>query len=157
MGPDLPKVIVELTKRMLMIKASQEGATKNEALSEREYLILALLAEKGQVSVSQIAEANPTVSYSTISTDITRLWREKKMVNKTIDPDNQRVTLVELTEKGRQTAEHVKKLRDDRLATLYKALNTSPEEEEVMIRVISRASKYFDNLISKNGSGEPKE
>lgn len=157
MGPELPKVIVELSKRMLKIRASQEEAAKGEALSGREYLILSLLAEKGRLSVSQIAQAAPSGSYSTISTDITGLWRDKKMVNKTIDPDNQRVTFVELTEKGKAQAELVKKMQTERLEKLYEALGTDPEEEEVMIRVIKRAIKYFDDSKIKKDSEKPKQ
>ena len=157
MGPELPKAIEELTKRMLKIKAMQEDQTHGEALSEREYLILTLLNEKGRINVSEIAEADNSVSYSTISTDITRLWRDRKMVNKTIDPDNQRVTLVELTEKGKQAAERVQKLRKQRLEKLYEAMAPSEVEEQAMTRVITRATKYFDDLIGKNGFSKPEK
>jgi DNA-binding MarR family transcriptional regulator len=146
--------ILGLSRRMLTLKATQEDQGMEGALGERELMILNLLKEKGTMSVSEIAEAVPNVSYSTISTDITKLWRDKKMVTKTVDPDNQRITLVELTEKGVKTAELIQKKRDERMNQLYKALNTTRDEEEVIIRVSNRATEYFDKLLGLNGHKE---
>jgi DNA-binding MarR family transcriptional regulator len=151
MSPDLVKAILELSNRMLTLKAIEEDKTLEGALSERELIILNLLREKSRLSVSDIAEAVPKASYSTISTDITKLWRDRKMVSKTVDPDNQRVTLVELTNKGAEAAETIQTQRDKRFEQLYEALNTTPEEEQVMVRVFSRATTYFDNLLGLNG------
>jgi len=138
---------MNLTKRMLTMKAMQEKNSTNGLISERELIILNLLREKGQTNVSEISAAEPSVSYSTISTDITRLWREKKLVQKTIDPANQRVTLVELTEKGRRIAEEMQGQRDVRLKKLYEAMNPNPDEEQIIIGVFDRAASYFDKLL----------
>jgi DNA-binding MarR family transcriptional regulator len=151
MGPKLMNAIMGLSKRMLTLKATQEDQTVEGALGERELMILGLLKEKGTMSVSEIAKAVPNVSYSTISTDITKLWRDKKMVTKTVDPDNQRVTLVKLTGKGVKTVELIQKKRDERMNQLYEALNTTKDEEEVIIRVSNRATEYFDKLLGLNG------
>jgi len=157
MGPKLAEAIIGLSKRMLAIKIKQEDCQPNEMLNEREFVILSLLKENGTMNVSDIAEADPSVGYSTISTDITRLWREKKMVTKTIDPDNQRVTLVELTDKGRKSVEFRQKQKDERFKKLYEALNPSKEETETLINVCNRASKHLDNILSKNGLDKPKK
>ena len=151
MSPELMNAIVELSRKMLTLEAIQETQATAGAVTERELIILELLKEKGVLSVSDIAEQIPSVSYSTISTDITRLWRDNKMVTKTVDPENQRVTLVDLTDKGRKTAETMLKQRDNRMSELYKAMNTTSQEEEVIIKVSNRASKYFDNLLKNNG------
>lgn len=154
MGPELMNAILGLSRRMLTLKAAQEDQAAG-AVSERELMILGLLKEKGRISVSEIAEAVPNVSYSTISTDITRLWRDKKMVTKTVEPDNQRVTLVQLTGKGVKALELIQKKRDERMNQLYEALNTTRDEEEVIIRVSNRAIGYFDELLGLNGQKEP--
>jgi DNA-binding MarR family transcriptional regulator len=151
MGPELMNAILGLSRRMLTLKATQEDQAVEGGLGERELMILGLLKEKGTMSVSEIAEAVPNVSYSTISTDITRLWRDKKMVTKTVDPDNQRVTLVELTEEGKKAVELMQKRRAKRMNQLYEALNTTKDEEEVIIRVSNRAIEYFDKLLGFNG------
>ena len=150
MGPELTNAILGLSKRMLTLKAIQEDQVSG-AVGERELMILSLLKEKGRMNVSQIAEAVPTVSYSTISTDITRLWREKKMVTKAVDPGNQRVTFVELADKGAKVVETIQKQRNERLRQLYEAMNTTKEEEQVIIKVSNRAIDYFDKLLGLNG------
>jgi DNA-binding MarR family transcriptional regulator len=151
MSKELMNAILGLSRRMLTLKATQEDEAFEGAVGEREVMILDLLKKKGTMSVSDVAEEIPNVSYSTISTDITKLWREKKLVNKSIDPDNQRVTLVKLTEKGRKAIELIQKKRNERMNQLYEALNTTKEEEEIIIRVSNRATKHFDKLLGLNG------
>ena len=154
MGPELIKAILGLSNRMLTMKAAQQDSASADTLGERDLMILNLLREKGRLSVSEIAEAVPRASYSTISTDITRLWRDRKMVSKTVDPQNQRVTLVELTDKGTEVTDLMQQQRDERFKQLYEAMNTTPEEEQVIIKVSNRAIKYFDNLLGLNGHKE---
>ena len=103
MERDIERAIRELSFRMQLLKAKQEDESSSEVLIEREVMILGLLQERGRLSVSQIAAADPNVSDSTISTDVTRLWRDKQMVTKTISPENQRTTIVELTDKGKKS------------------------------------------------------
>lgn len=151
MGPKVMTAIMGLSNRMLTFKATQEARGEDAEVSQREFLILELLKEKGTMNVSDISEAVPNVSYSTISTDLTRLWRDKKFVSKKVEPENQRVTLVSLTEKGKQAVEQMQSKRTELMNQLYKALNTTKEEEQVLIRVSERATKYFDKLLGING------
>jgi DNA-binding MarR family transcriptional regulator len=141
MSKELMNAILGLSRRMLTLKATQEDEAFEGAVGEREVMILDLLKKKGTMSVSDVAEEIPNVSYSTISTDITKLWREKKLVNKSIDP----------TEKGRKAIELIQKKRNERMNQLYEALNTTKEEEEIIIRVSNRATKHFDKLLGLNG------
>jgi len=150
MRPKVTEAILGLSNKMLAMKAIQEDKHNPGFISEREFLILSQLQEKGKMTVSEIAEAEPSVSFSTISTDITRLWREKKMVTKTVDPDNQRSTIVELTEAGRKAVELRQKQRQERFQRLYDALDTTRQEEEVLLDVVTRAIQYFDNFLPRS-------
>ena len=76
MGPDLEKAILEISLRMRLLKAMQEDESPSAGLTERDVMILRLLNERGKMTVSQIAAAEPSVSDSTISTNITKLWRD---------------------------------------------------------------------------------
>jgi DNA-binding MarR family transcriptional regulator len=152
MRPEVTEAILGLSKRMLTMKAIQEGKADTGGIGEREFLILSLLKGKGKMTVSEIAEAEPSVSYSTISTDITRLWRDKKMVTKTVDPDNQRSTIIELTETGRKFVELRQKQKKERFQKLYDALDTTKQEEETLLKVINRAINYFDNYLAGSNS-----
>ena len=143
---ELGKLIEELGLRMRLLRASQEAGQKIEGLSDRDTLLLELLYDRGQMTVSQIAGLCPSVSESTISTNITKLWRQK-LVTKNINPENQRVVFVELTPKGNEIISSFKKMRADRMATLFKAMGLSEEEREVLERVFARASAFFDNYL----------
>ena len=96
------------------------------------------------MAVSEIASAYPEVSESTISTTVTRLWRDKGLVSKTISPANQRVTIVQLTDMGKVALETAMKQRTQRMNALFLAIQVTDEEKEVLVRVINRATNYFD-------------
>jgi DNA-binding MarR family transcriptional regulator len=148
MGPEFEKAINELSLRMRMIRAIQEDAAPSGALSERESLILQLLGERGQMTVTQIAEAWPNVSESTVSMTITKLWRKRGLVSKTISPENQRVTLVELTAKGQKELETILAQRGDRLKALFDSIHMTDEEKQVLISICQRGVKMLDQFLS---------
>ena len=148
MVPELEKAIHELTLRMRMIRAIQEDLAPTGTLTERESLILQLLSERGQMTVTQIAEAWPNVSESTISMTITKLWRDLGLVSKTIDPENQRVTLVELTAKGQAELDHIFQQRSQRLKVLFDSLDMTNEEKQVLISICQRGVKVLDQFLS---------
>ena len=148
MGPEFEKAINELTLRMRMIRAIQEDNAPSGALSERESLILQLLGERGEMTVTQIAEAWPNVSESTISMTITKLWRKLGLVSKTISPENQRITLVELTGKGKKELETILAQRSERLKALFDSIHMTDEEKQVLISVCQRGVKMLDRFLS---------
>ena len=157
MGPDLEKAIQEISLRMRLMKAIQEEKSSSDGLSEREAMILALLNERSRMTISQIAAADPNISDSTVSTTITKLWRNKKMVTKTISPENQRTTIVELTDKGKKAIEIFNKQRAERFNTLFHAIKVTEEEKQVVLRVLARAIVFFDKHlgIDKNKNQRP--
>jgi DNA-binding MarR family transcriptional regulator len=150
MGPELEKAIHELSLRMRMIRAIQEDSAPDGALTERESLILQLLKERGQMTVMQIAEALPNVSESTVSMTITKLWRKLGLVSKTISPENQRITLVELTAKGEVELEKIFDQRSQRLKALFDSINMTDQERQALVSVCQRGVKALDELL---GSG----
>lgn len=145
MGPNLEKVIHDISLRMRLLRARQEDNI-SENLSEREALLLELLSDHGQMTVSQIAAAYPGLSESTISTTISKLWRQK-IVSKTINPENQRMTIVELTEKGKEILEVIKKQQAERFNELFHAIEVTEDEKQVFLRVLTRVITYFDQYL----------
>ena len=152
MGPNLEKGIREISLRMRLLRAMQEERSHSDDLTERDVMILELLNERGRMTVSQIAAADPNVSDSTISTNVTRLWRDKKMVSKTISPENQRITVVELTDKGKKAIELVNKQRAERFQALFEAIKVSDDEKQVLIRILNRANAFFDKYLELDKS-----
>jgi DNA-binding MarR family transcriptional regulator len=149
MGPDLEKVINDLSLRMRQIRAMQEDQNPKGALTERESLILQQISEKGPLPVSQIAQVWPNISESTISITLTKLWKQK-IVSKTISPDNQRVTLVDLTDKGRAELAKILEQRKHRFQVFFDAIQVTPEEKEVLSRVFGRGVSFLDQILNKN-------
>ena len=147
MGPDLQKVLNEFTLRMRLMRAFFQEQTGEETLSERETLILQQLAERGPLSVSQISENWPNVSDSTISMAVTKLWRDRGLVTKTIHPSNQRITMVGLSEKGKKELDAIMKQRNERFQMFFEAINVSEEEKEVLIRIFRRGVQYMDKML----------
>lgn len=147
MGPDLERTINELSLRMRLIKAMQEDQNPKGALTERESLILQQLSEKGQLTVSQIAEVWPDISESTISITLTKLWKQK-LISKTISPENQRVTLVNLTDKGYAELAKILEQRRQRFQMFFDAISLTPEEKEVLLRVFQRGVLFLDEVLS---------
>jgi DNA-binding MarR family transcriptional regulator len=147
MGPELEKAINELSLRMRMLRAVQEDAAPEGALTEREMLILQFLGEQGRMAVTQIAAAWPNVSESTVSMTISKLWR-RGLVSKTISPENQRVTLVELTAKGTAELERSLRHRTQRLQALFDSIHMTPEERQVLISVCQRGVAMLDKYLN---------
>ena len=147
MPVELGKLMDDLGMRLRLLRAAQEGASRTEDLSERDILLLELLNSRGKMAVSEISAAYSNVSESTISTNITKLWKNRKLVSKTINPENQRVTFVDLTDKGRELLSVIKRQRGERMTTMFRAMKFSDEERAMMERVVARAIDFFDEHL----------
>lgn len=147
MEAELIKAMRDLTLRMRLLKANQEEQVGQACLTEREVLILELLHKNGPMSVSQLSLADVGASDSTISSTITRLWRDRKLVTKTISPENQRTTIIGLTDEGRNIVDIINTQRNERFKTFYEAINLSCDEEEAMLNVLHRAINFLDERL----------
>lgn len=150
MEDKLVNAISQLSLSMRLIKSMQEEKSSSAELSDRDMLLLEVVDKAGSMTISQIAALHPNVSESTISTTITRLWKDKKLVSKTINPDNQRVTNVELTEEGKRQLEIFAAHQAVRYKALLKAMQISDAEGQVLLDVMSRAVNVFDSHLSKD-------
>ncbi len=116
-------------------------------LSERESLLLELVGTKGCMSISEICNFYPRVSNSTISTTITRLWRDKQLVDKKVLPENQRITTVNLTEKGQNELRQIKNKQSHVFKTVAASLGLSVEQSESFRQLLDNAIGFFDDLL----------
>ena len=80
-------LIYDMAFRVRLYIASKISENKVGDLTDRESLIIELLGMKGSMSISEIGSLYPTVSNSTISTTITKLWKDKKLVDKKKESD----------------------------------------------------------------------
>ncbi len=141
-------MIYDMAFRVRLYIASRlaDGNRIND-LTERETLILQLIGTTGRMSISEICNFYPRVSSSTISTTITKLWKEKKLVDKNILPENQRITTVNLTEKGQKVLKEIKKKQSDVFNTVTTSLGLSAEQNESFQIVLKSAIGFFDDML----------
>jgi DNA-binding MarR family transcriptional regulator len=140
-------MIYELSFRVRLYRMSKSAEIKTEDLTEREALLLEILSMKENMSISDIAALYPTVSGSTISTTITRLWKDKKLVNKTILPENQRVTIVSLTDRGKKMVEQIKETDSNVYKTVTTSLDLPPEFNTFIVETLEKSIEYFEREL----------
>ena len=141
------KLIYDMAFRVRLYIASKISENKVGDLTDRETLILELVGMKGNMSISEIGNLYPTVSNSTISTTITRLWKDKKLVDKRIVPENQRVTTVSLTEKGKKVLEEIRRTQSEVYSTVTVSLGLSPDQVEYFHDILKNAINFFDDTL----------
>jgi len=112
MAKNIETLIYEISLRVRLFMASKGGSNIAD-LTHRERLLLELIGMRENMSISEISNLCPTVSNSTISTTITRLWKDRKLVEKRILPENQRITTVSLTEQGRRVLGSIKEAESE--------------------------------------------
>ena len=141
-------MIYEMAFRVRLYIASKFSEDKRLIdLSEREALLLELVGTMGSLSISEIGNFYPKVSSSTISTTITRLWKDKKLVDKRILPENQRITTVNLTEKGRSVLELIKQNQSDVFKTVATSLGLSVKQSESFQHILEHAIGQFNEIL----------
>ena len=147
------KLIYDMAFRVRLYIASKISEQKVGDLTDRETLILELVGMKGDMSISEIGSLYPTVSNSTISTTITKLWKDKKLVDKKILPENQRVTTVSLTEKGKKVLEEIKRTQSEVFSTVTVSLGLSPDQVEYFQEILVNAIGFFDKTLGLSLDG----
>jgi len=140
-------LIYDLAFRVRLYIASKISEKKVGDLTDRESLLIELIGMKGSMSISEIGNLYPTVSNSTISTTITKLWKDRKLVDKRILPENQRVTTVTLTEKGQKLLSEIRRTQSDTFSTVAKSLGLSPDQVENFQDILEHAIGFFNKTL----------
>lgn len=147
MEKSIEMLIYDMAFRVRLYITSKISEKRVADLTDRESLILELIGMKGSMSISQIGKLCPMISMSTISTTITKLWKDQHFVDKKILPENQRVTMVSLTDKGQQVLAEIKKTQSDTFSTITTSLGLAPEHVEYFIEILVNAIGFFDETL----------
>jgi DNA-binding MarR family transcriptional regulator len=150
MKKNTESLIYDMAFRVRLYIASKISENKVGDLTDRESLIIELIGMKKSMSISEIGSLYPTVSNSTISTTITKLWKDKQLVDKRILPENQRVTTVTLTEKGQKILSEIKRTQSDVFSTVTKSLGLPPDQVENFQEILKHAIGFFDKALGLN-------
>ena len=147
MKKNTESLIYDLAFRVRLYIASKVSENKVGDLTDRESLIIELIGMQGNMSISEIGNLYPTVSNSTISTTITKLWKDKQLVDKRILPENQRVTTVTLTEKGQKIFSEIRRTQSEVFGTVAISLGLSPDQVEGIQGILEHAIGFFDKSL----------
>lgn len=149
-------MIYDMAFRVRLYIASTLSVEKHvHELSDREALLLELIGTKDKMSISEISNFYPRVSSSTISTTITRLWKDKKFVDKQILPENQRITIVSLNGRGREVLEQIKHKQSNVFSTVATSLGLDAEQNKSFHQILRSSIGFFDELLEL-GLNEPR-
>ena len=147
MAKTIETVLADMSLRVRLLMSAQNAGKRLAGLSERETLLLELIGTKKELCISEIAEFFDGVSSSTISTTITKLWRQRQLVNKTILPENQRVTMVSLTEEGQDLLVRIKKDQLRVYQTISTSMNIAPEQGEHLKALLEKSIRFLDDQL----------
>ena len=147
MKKNTESLIYDMAFRVRLYIASKISENKVGDLTDRESLIIELIGMKGNMSISEIGSLYPSVSNSTISTTITKLWKDKQLVDKRILPENQRVTTVTLTEKGQKVFSEIRRTQSEVFSTVTVSLGLSPDQVGDFQEIIEHAIGFFDKTL----------
>lgn len=152
---ELERLVDELSFRLRLLQAKEEASPEPDDLTGREVLLLELVHRHGEMTISQIGSLFAGMATSTLSVTITKLWRAK-LVSKTRDPENQRVTRVMLTKQGQQKLAKGKENRGAQYGAFIQALELSDEEARIFVSLLERAATYFDKVLAVPQEGHRK-
>ncbi|KOO45975.1 MarR family winged helix-turn-helix transcriptional regulator [Priestia koreensis] len=108
-------------------------------LERAPYLLLRELDEVGATRVKELA-ASFKLDISTLSRQAAAL-EERKFITRSSDPTDRRVSLLMITEKGKEALEKDKRLRIERYESMLKGW--SEEDKETFGILISRMNDVF--------------
>lgn len=147
MSENIKKLMYEISLRVRLFRNSKKAGKHVVVLTQRERLLVELIGMRDNMSVSEISQLCPTVSNSTISTTITRLWKDRKLVEKRIQPENQRITNVSLTAEGRSVLNAIKTWESEVYKDIAESLGLSTEQDEYFKAVIEIATIFFNHQL----------
>lgn len=146
---DLFAGIAKLSARMRLYLAIQSADTDTGELRDRDMLILELLKSQGSLRMTELWRFFPGVKPSTLSTDIKRLRGELGYVDMHVDKSDMRVHRIELSEKGLARVRELKAQRAKSYIPLARAIGKSPEEIELLQRIVDRTITLLEKEITR--------
>jgi len=147
MSENIEKLMYEISLRVRLFSNSKGAGKHVVVLTQRERLLVELIGMRDNMSISEISQLCPTVSNSTISTTITRLWKDRKLVEKRILPENQRITNVSLTAEGRSALNAIKVWETEMYKNIAESLGLSTKQDEYFKTVIEIAIIFFNHQL----------
>jgi DNA-binding MarR family transcriptional regulator len=136
------KVLMAIVGVAGTFKRTQSGVFRNYGLSFPQYNVLRVLgaSEKSRMKISEVSRIMH-VPGANITGIAKRLAKHGFIIKKS-DPDDERVTLLEITPKGKRTLKHIEKEKDAWLQTMLENLSKNEKLE-----LLDKVKQIFKNGI----------
>lgn len=140
---DDEKVLMAIVRAAEIFKRNHSSVFRDYGLSFSQYNVLRVLdaSANGQNRMSEISRIM-LVAGANITGIAKRLGADGFIIKKS-DPTDERVTILEITPKGKRTLKHIEKQKDDWLELMLADLSKSERLDllEKMRRIIRRSRK----------------
>jgi len=146
LSQDIIKDTGKLSVKTRILKAQIGGDSDTAKLNDRQLLILELLANQKQISVSDLCQCFKNVGQSTISMDV-RSFCSQGWTKKRLSPTDERVHLIELTSEGVKKVQEIQKRAVETYLPLVKAIGKDENELRVLAGIVNRAIKELDRKL----------
>ncbi len=137
------KVLMAIVRAAEIFKRNHSGVFRNYGLSFPQYNVLRVLeaSKKGRNKISDVSRIM-LVPGANITGIAKRLEKDGFIVKKS-DPADDRVTILEITPKGKKTLKNIEKEKDEWLELMLK--NLSDNQKRVLLDKIKRILKNSMN------------
>jgi len=152
------KLIYKLSTLFRRFSSNQTArAIKAENLTERDISILEYINEKGDVSFSDLVTDYKSVSLSTISNTISKLYSDKidkggNLIDKKLFPGDQRKIILSLTKEGKKIVKDLNKQNLESYKEVVKSFHFDGEEEVVFQNILKKSIKHFTDILNNQES-----
>jgi DNA-binding MarR family transcriptional regulator len=133
------KVLMAIVRAAEIFKRNHSGVFRNYGLSFPQYNVLRVLeaSKNGRNKISDVSRIM-LVPGANITGIAKRLEKDGFIIKKS-DPADDRVTILEITPKGKRTLKNIKNEKDERLELMLK--NLSENQKLVLLDKIKRILK----------------
>jgi DNA-binding MarR family transcriptional regulator len=137
------KVLMAIVRAAEIFKRNHSGVFRNYGLSFPQYNVLRVLeaSKKGRNKISDVSRIM-LVPGANITGIAKRLEKDGFIIKKS-DPADDRVTILEITPKGKKTLKNIEKEKDEWLELMLK--NLSDNQKRVLLDKVKRILKNSMN------------
>lgn len=142
------KVLMAIVRAAEVFKRTHTGVFRNYGLSFPQYNVLRVLeaSKKGQNKISDVGRIM-LVPGANMTGLAKRLEKGGFIIRKS-DPADERVTILEITPKGKRTLKHIEKEKDQWLELMLKSLSDKEKADllDKVKRIIKNGMMFNENL-----------
>ena len=142
MARGLEEYIYEVSYRVRLFSEKRGPGELNET----ERMIIEILGKRGEITISALGRILPK-KQSTLSTLLTHLAVKKKLIKKRKSETNKRMTLISLSNQGKQTLEEIKTEQYAIFGFIKASLELTAEKEKLIKEIMDNSIRFFDAML----------